>query len=110
MSTITVAPVVQPSPGVSKFLALFNQIIYNNAVGFVQVAADVAAGQKVSAISDGLNAAVTTISTINPVWGADAALANAAAQEGIALIVGFVSLFHKPKAAAPAVATAAVAK
>lgn len=104
MSTpvIPAAPQPQPSPGVAKFLGLFNQIVYNNAAGFAQTASDIAAHQKVAAISDGLNAAVTTISTVNPEWGADAALANAAAQTSIALIVGFVSLFKKPAAPTPA--------
>lgn len=107
---MSTAPAPQPSPGVSKFLALFNQIIYSSAAGFAQTASDIAAGQKTQAISDGLNAAVTTINSFNPQWGTDAALANAAAQEGIALIVGFVSLFHHPKAASGTTAAAPAVK
>lgn len=97
MSTATTTPA--PTPKLAHFLSLFNSLAVQTAAGLATVTADLEAGQKTQAISDAITGTATALASVNPLWGPDIAAANEAAQLGIALISGFIALFHHPKPA-----------
>ena len=107
---------VTPAAAAPTLKGLLNIQRYLNAValttsqGIAQVQADMAAGDKISAVNDAVLTAAQDVSAIAPAQAANVNAALSIFATGESIISAIVGLFHHPKAAAPAATTTTATK
>lgn len=94
MSTTNVTPAV--SPGVTRILGMFTTYATIAAATIQQEQADIAAGNHIAAVTDGLTGIGAGLAQARPAWTGDIEASLGLVQSFLPLLIG---LFHHSKPA-----------